>query len=186
MALLMPVGGRCIPAEPPGGSRIEDATPNVRRFICQSGYEVSFPGSWRVLQREGFDLFIDKLGGVHEAATLSFGAVGVSPRAREAIVADLAGDGARFVAGYLATARKRFPDAQVVRSGPTVLGNFPAVEVVLTYSISNPGIRMEVLGWLIVALKDGKLIRVQYEGTGIPRKVWMKEAAAILSSFMYR
>lgn len=183
LSLVLTFGSVLSAAGSPG--RIEQATPAVKRFVSPSGYEVSFPNAWRVLEREGFDLFIDRLGGPGEAATLSFGAVNVAPKAREVIAADLAANEPQTIAGALALLRKRFPDAVVIRSGRTVLGNFPAVELVSAYSINNPGSRLDVLSWLIIGYRDGRLIRIQFEATGPQREALMHEAGTMLSSFAY-
>ncbi len=176
------------PVLPAAGSAgwVEQATPAVKRFVSPNGYEVSFPNTWRILEREGFDLFLDRLGGVGEAATLSFGAVNVAPKAREAIAADLAANEPQTMTGALALSRRRFPDAKVVRSGRTTLGNYAAHELVMAYSINNPGSRLEVLAWLIIAYRDGHLIRIQFEATGPQREAWMKDTAQVLSSFQFR
>lgn len=166
--------------------RLEEATPNITRFTSQKGFEVSFPNTWRVLERPGFDLFIDRLGERWEAATLSFGSANVGANARDEIVADLKSSEPKFLASTINLIRKRFPDAVVLRSGKTVLGNFPAVELVSTYSINSPSARLEVLAWLIVAYKDGKIIRVQFEATGPRREAWMNDATLVVSTFLYQ
>ncbi len=110
LGFFLAAGAALTAAEPTG--RIEQATPAIKRFVGTGGFEVSFANTWRILQRQEFDLFLDQLGGPGEAATLSIGSINVAPKAREAIAADLAANEPRMVTEGPSLIKHPFPGAQ--------------------------------------------------------------------------
>ena len=164
----------------------QDSAPLVRTFTSKKlGFEVSYPTTWGVQQREGDHLFIRRLFPPTGAASFSIGVAHYTGDKKEFTDA-LNSKADTIFTNAVSLLRERFPDFRIVSHKPTVLGNFPAHLLEGAYSLNNPTSSIKVRNIVIFGLHDDYLYRINFEVTEENFATAKKDLDIILSSFNYQ
>lgn len=158
------------------------ADAQIHRDIS-NGFEVSYPSNWK---KDTSGLYPLKLIRTpdHEKAQLASYAVTVS-NARGTLSAFkkfLETDPSKFQEQI----RQRFPDATLISHKETVVGGFPALQVVTRYTIANLDMRFPVEATQLFVIRGNQMYLIQLE-TMLPFNDRVQgEYRAIQSTFNFR
>lgn len=86
----------------------------------------------------------------------------------------------------LAGLRKRFPDAEIIEQGDTLIGGFPAYFIFATYGIKNFTINVDVAMCQFFCRKDGRFYLINFETPLSLFERTFNHFEAILATFNFR
>lgn len=80
----------------------------------------------------------------------------------------------------------RFPDAELLESGETYLGGFPAYFISVIYSIKNLDFVWEIVAVQIICIKENRVFLVTFETSSATFDTMFDEFQTIMASFNFR
>lgn len=145
------------------------------------GFEVSFLENWEHTSAVGNPSFSIKRKSIFEPGTISISVKNFTGNKKQ-FMRMIKTKPQKFTEGL----KRRFPDAEMIAHGDTVLGGFPAYYLSNGYTVANLKTEIDIVNMQILCIRSKKIYLITFETKLTQFEKLYNEFDAMMASFNFR
>ena len=145
------------------------------------GFAISYPSLWEEAESPGNTPFLIRNNNQNKLASISIDVTGFNG-SKEKFMYALKTHPDGFIEKY----KKRFPNIELIESGETHLGSFPAYLLSFIYTMKNLNTEVDIVCFQILCIRDKKIYVVNYETDSNSFEKSFPDYDKIISTFNFR
>lgn len=147
----------------------------------QLGFEISYLNGWVISHAPGNLAFFIKRKSATEPGTISINVANFTGN-KDNFMREVKAKPEKFIEKI----KQRFPSAEILESGDTFLGGFPAYFITINYTLKNLDFEMDIVTMQIFSIKGSKIYLVNFETPLVLFEKTFNEFQAIIATFNFR